>query len=358
MKVLQLIDSLHAGGAERVAVNFANSLVPNIEASYLCASREEGMLKESLSKDVGYLFLNKKSTLDVRAISTLYRFIKHHKITIIHAHASSFFMATIMKLLNLRIVLIWHDHFGNSEYLNKRSSWMLKLCSLFFSHVLCVNSKLEVWAKEYLGIKTVSYLPNYSVLYHSKKKTKLQGMEGKRILCLANLRPQKDHLNLLKAYALVAKEHADWSLHLVGQDFEDDYSKAIKQYIQHESLSEQVFMYGSCPDAFHVLSQSTIGILSSKSEGLPLALLEYGLAELPVIATQVGDCHQVISNTNEGVLVAPEHHDFLANALLLYINDLDLRRKVAKNLHLKVLKSFSEVGIMDKLIEIYKTHQK
>ena len=68
MKVLQLIDSLQAGGAEHVAVNYANALAPRIEASFLCSTREEGMLKTSLSKDVQYLFLNKKTTTKSDAV--------------------------------------------------------------------------------------------------------------------------------------------------------------------------------------------------------------------------------------------------------------------------------------------------
>jgi len=358
MKVLQLIDSLNAGGAERVAVNYANALSSRIEASYLCTTREEGMLKESLSKDVGYLFLNKKSTLDVQAISTLYRFIKHHNITIIHAHASSFFMATIIKLLNPRIVLIWHEHYGNRRQSSAINKLILKSCSYFFSSIIAVNKLLKERSESKLLSKHVYVLSNYPMINSTSNKTSLKGEPEKRIVCLANLRPDKDHLTLLKAFTLVIKEHADWSLHLVGQDFEEDYSKAIKNFINENKLEHHVFMYGSCPDTFHILKQSTVGILASKSEGLPLALLEYGLAELPVIATQVGDCHQVISNADEGVLVAPDHHDLLADALLLYVNNLDLRQKVGKNLHFKVLKSFSEAGIMEKLIQIYNTHQK
>ena len=56
MKILQLIDSLQAGGAERMAVHIANSLNPLVEGSYLCVSRKEGPLKASLNKEVGYLF--------------------------------------------------------------------------------------------------------------------------------------------------------------------------------------------------------------------------------------------------------------------------------------------------------------
>ena len=75
MKVLQLIDSLEAGGAERVAVNYANGLLDHLDGSYLCTTRAEGLLKSSLNKAVGYLFLNKKSTLDFKAILRLYRFV-------------------------------------------------------------------------------------------------------------------------------------------------------------------------------------------------------------------------------------------------------------------------------------------
>ena len=73
--------------------------------------------------------------------------------------------------------------------------------------------------------------------------------------------------------------------------------------------SNSVFIYGSCSDTFNILKLSTIGVLASKSEGLPLALLEYGLANLPVVATNVGDCHRVISNINEGLLVESGKHE-------------------------------------------------
>ena len=100
MKVLQLIDSLHAGGAERVAVNFANALVSKTDGSFICATREEGVLKNSINKSVSYLFLNKIHTLDIRAIKRLHNYVRINDIDIIHAHSSSFFLATLVKFLN------------------------------------------------------------------------------------------------------------------------------------------------------------------------------------------------------------------------------------------------------------------
>ena len=92
MRILQLIDSLRPGGAEKMAVNIANALLPHVEGSYLCCTRKEGMLKDEIKPEVGYLFLNKKSRLDPKAILRLRKYIIDNKIDIVHAHSTSFFL--------------------------------------------------------------------------------------------------------------------------------------------------------------------------------------------------------------------------------------------------------------------------
>jgi glycosyltransferase involved in cell wall biosynthesis len=358
MRVLQIIDSLNAGGAERVAVNYANSLASQIDVSYLCATREEGFLKENLSNDVQYLFLNRKSTLDFKAIKKLNRYIKVEKIDVIHAHASSYFIGTIIKILNSKIVLIWHEHYGNREKAPKLNNFFLKICSYFFTCIIAVNDSLKKRSENKLLAKSVYALANYPTINSTIKITTLDGEFNKRIICLANLRPDKDHLNLLKAFKKVQNEYTDWTLHLVGSYIEDDYYCSIKIFIEENKLENHVFLYGSCADVHHILNQSTIAVLSSQSEGLPVALLEYGLSKLPVVATNVGDCNLVISNGNEGLLVESENYNSLAEALIFYINDLDLRQKVAENLQNKVLSTFSESSIIESLTSIYKKHQK
>ncbi len=355
MRVLQLIDTLHTGGAERVAVNMANALSSHIDKSYLCTTREEGLLKESLDKDVGYLFLNKKKTIDFKAIKKLKQFVKQEQIQVIHAHSSSYFLATIIKLLYPKLKIVWHDHYGNSEFLNVRPTKIIKQCSLFFSHIFSVNRLLEDWAKTNLKSKAVSYLPNFAVKNESSPVTTLQGEPNKRILHLANLRVQKDHLTLLEAFKIVKEKYPDWTLHCVGKDFEDDYSKTIKETVKTLNLENNVFIYGSKPDVSHILKQATIGVLSSESEGLPIALLEYGLAGLPVVATKVGECETVITNNENGLLVNPKASEALCQALRYYIENDTKRDEMALSYSKTITANYSANAQILNIINRYKT---
>ena len=95
MRVLQLIDSLDAGGAERIAVNYANALNNDNCTSFLCATRKEGLLKSEIKNLANYFFLEKMTSIDIRALFRLRRFLINNKISILHAHATSYFLSLI-----------------------------------------------------------------------------------------------------------------------------------------------------------------------------------------------------------------------------------------------------------------------
>lgn len=354
MRVLQLIDSLDAGGAERMAVNSANTLSDSIERSYLCATRQEGLLKTSIKPEVSYLFLNKQGKIDVSAIIKLRRYIKQERIDIIHAHSTSFFMATLMKWLYPSLKIVWHDHYGNSNYLEERKYGVLKFFSRCFSLILSVNSVLETWAKDHLRCKQVVYLTNFAIREtETLQVTQLKGNQGKRLLCLANLRPQKDHQTLLKAFQLIYKDYPDWSLHCVGQDFKDAYSDAVYHLVAQLGLQDHVFFYGSCPDTDYIMQQSDIGVLSSTSEGLPLTLLEYGLGRLPFVATNVGDCSSTLPEECHDNLVLPNEPELLAERLVALMANSELRILIG-NVNCQHIESqFSVLAIKDKLMKFY-----
>jgi glycosyltransferase involved in cell wall biosynthesis len=107
-----------------------------------------------------------------------------------------------------------------------------------------------------------------------------------------------------------------------------------------------VFLYDSKNDIQNILSQSTIGMLCSTDEGFPVSLLEYGLAKLAVVSTNVGYCPEIIKDSFSGLLFDPLDSKQLQNQLQKIVLDKTQRDRFALHLHRLVLKKYSmEKGV-------------
>jgi len=351
MRIVQIIDSLEAGGAERMAINYANALSKKITFSGLVATRKEGVLKSQIDPKLPYLFLKKKNTIDVEAIFKLRKFIKNNKVDIIHAHSSSFFIAILVKMTLPKIKIIWHDHYGISQNLISRKNLGLKFGSFFFTGSIAVNSALKKWAESYLWCTKVIYFPNFILnVFPSNDKIELKGITGKRIICVANLRQQKNHKLLIEVAEIIKEKFPDWTFHLFGKDFEDDYSAQLKNSIKSLKLEKNIFFYGTVQDVSSVLKQCDIAVLTSLSEGLPLAVLEYGLHQMPVVSTNVGEIQKIITSDKEGLIVDSDNVKQFAIALIQFIQNEKYRSEAGYMLKEKTALNFSEQSIIAKYI--------
>ncbi|MES2863900.1 MAG: glycosyltransferase family 4 protein [Bacteroidota bacterium] len=352
MRIVQLIDSLDAGGAERMAVNYANALSEKVTFSGVVATRKEGLLLEKIKQKKSYLFLNKKGAIDINSIFKLRKYCVQNKIQFIHAHSSSFFLAVLVKLTLPKIKIIWHDHYGNSEFLKDRKHFVLKLCSLFFYRIIVVNQLLFNWNKEKMFCKKVSYLQNFPEIESLSGTTELKGIEGKRVVCLANIRPQKNIEMLIEVAKNICQDKADVTFHVVGKKFNDSYQEKIIQLINNYKLEKNVFLYGSKNDIPNVLKQSTIGILTSSSEGLPVSLLEYGLSKLPVIATNVGQIKEVILDNKTGFLIESDDVTTFTNKLIYLIDNPQICANFANELYNHVQHNYSKESVINQYLNL------
>ncbi|KQC34126.1 hypothetical protein AAU57_12870 [Nonlabens sp. YIK11] len=353
MRILQIIDSLHPGGAERMAVQIANALTEKVELSALCCTREEGVLKEQLDNEVAYRFANRKGRIGISGIARMHKFVQNLKITHIHAHGTSCYTAFLLKILNPHLKLIWHDHYGNAEMLDQRPTRLLRIMAKKMDAIIVVNEQLERWARQLKPKGNVFFLANFSVKdsIFPETEDRIPGNHSQRVVCLANLRPQKNHPMLLEVWRDIVSLHPDWSLLLVGMDFQDQYSQNLQKFITQNQLQDRVFMLGTRTDVADILKQCQIGVLSSKSEGLPLSLLEYGNAGLPVVATNVGACKQVIGD--DGFIAELESPSVFKKYLLDLINDPALRSEIGLKFQKRIEKKYSQQPYLTTLSQIY-----
>ena len=355
IRVLHLIDSLALGGAERMAVNLCNVLAESGCEMHLCATRLSGPMQEFISPNVRFLELNKKRTFDLAAILRLWSYIRQHGIQVIHAHSSSFFMGCLMKWMT-GARLVWHDHNGKRVELLD-SNRKLRLFSSAFDAVMCVNETLRQWAANHLFVDPafITYLPNFPSLEYSSNPLKeaLPGCKERRIICTANLRFPKDHSTLVAAMRNVCDQFPNAQLFLVGADDNDDYSIALKSQIQEMGLDENMHILGQRPDISDILKECSIGVLSSESEGLPVSLLEYGLAGLAVACTDVGECATVLGDGEYGKVVPAKNPEALASALLELLSNISEREVLGNRFHKHVEQNYSGHAIALDVRRIY-----
>lgn len=126
---------------------------------------------------------------------------------------------------------------------------------------------------------------------------------------------QKDHLTLIRALALLRDEHGlTPTLYLAGAG-RANYQRAAEGLAQRLRLSEQVKFLGYEPHVAELLKGQQIFVLSTRWEGMPLALVEAMAAGCACVATLVPGVEGVLEHDRTGLLVPPADPAALAMAL-------------------------------------------
>ena len=110
---------------------------------------------------------------------------------------------------------------------------------------------------------------------------------------------------------------------------------------------------GHVEDMPDFLSKADIFVLPSYREGLPRSLIEAGASGLPLIATDVPGCRDVISSGRDGILVPPRNAIALADAISRLAADDGLASRLGAAAREKVLATFNESDIIKSTLDVY-----
>ena len=148
---------------------------------------------------------------------------------------------------------------------------------------LVVLTEADKAAWEKAGCTNVTVIPNPCAI--NSRKSKVESRKTKTVLAVGRLHEQKGFDLLLQAWKPIEKTYSDWSLRIVG---EGPKRAELEAQIESQGL-KRVVLAGATNNVLDEYEAASIFVLSSRYEGLPLALIEAMWSGLPCIAF---DCPQ------------------------------------------------------------------
>ncbi|GAA1180479.1 glycosyltransferase [Kitasatospora gansuensis] len=161
---------------------------------------------------------------------------------------------------------------------------------------------------------------------------------------VANFTPKKDQATLLTAFGLLREQHPGARLVLIGSGPLEAELRA--------AAGEGVVFAGSRADVPELLPGFDVFTLSSRQEGLPVALMEAMTSGLPSVVTRVGGMPEVLDDGGQGFLVEPGDPAGLAAAFGRLAGDAGLRERLGAAARLRA-ERFDVAGAQRAVEQVY-----
>lgn len=226
-----------------------------------------------------------------------------------------------------------------------RRTWLRRLC-LRRTPVIVPSSGLLRIARDEWWMRTVLHLPNGVDL---QRFVPAPPPGGARLVLgtVGGLRPEKDHETLLRAVAAVPEVE----LQIVGGGALQTSLQALAAELR---LHERVRFSGATDDTAACYRGFDVFVLSSRTEQMPLVLLEAMASGLPIVATDVGDVAAVLPAAAREFVVPPRDPAALAAALRAVLADAALRQRLGEANRRRAQADFAAGPCLDRFLEVYR----
>lgn len=354
MKILQIIDSLAIGGAEKLIVETVPLLVAkgykvdvvllNCKYSHLYKELEE--LNCCVIYTLGSSFYNPIFILK------LIPFFYKYEIIHVHLFPAQYFAAIARIFCFKKVKLFFTEHSTSNRRLqNIKLRLIEKLIYSNYNKVICITEEVKTVLKNKLNLSDNKLLviENGVNLYKVKQSSKFNRQsfnyrkDDKVLIMVGGFRYEKDQDTIIKALEFLPKEY---KLLLVGDGVRRPILEDLVKILQ---LQDRVTFLGLRKDVYPLIKMCDIAILSSHWEGFGLVAVEAMASGIPLIASNVQGLAQVVKGG--GLLFEPSNVEDLISKIL-ELNDPNLYMQTVNNC-LEKSKNYDINIMIEKLITLY-----
>jgi glycosyltransferase involved in cell wall biosynthesis len=281
-------------------------------------------------------------------VRKLRRFLRERQVDLVNVHYPSgqyLYFGLLRRLFGYPLVVAVHGSDIRFQY----DAGGLNQCA--YKHLLKMSDAVAAVSEDLLeqARQRVSLEHKLTTIMFSGADPEFFSAQGESmsptqppyILCVARLHPIKGHDTLLRAFEIVKRtDQSGCQLYLAGGgECEADLRKQIEEL----GLTGSVRLLGSVNRAelVRLNSAALFAVLASRSEGLPLTIIEAFAAGKTTVATDVGGTKEVVEDGVTGLLAPPDNPQALAEKIRWLLEHPEDRTKMARNARAKVEQRFT-----------------
>lgn len=357
-RIAHLIETDGPGGAERMLASLAGEMqgrgYPGI---VFTPTRVEGWLEAELASfgvPIEYVPLEKP--LSRRFAHALAAAFRRHRVSLAHSHefTMAFYGAWASRLAGVPHVITMHGSRYYAERWRRRLAmrWAVGASAgvTAVSHTLADALRRDLWLRRGRVVVIPNGIRRRHAAANGIRRELGVGPGDRLLLSVGNLYPVKGHGDLVTALSYLAPRHPALHLAIAGRG---DLADTLNREARTRRIGDRVHLLGLRNDVAELLASADAFVLPSRSEGLPLALLEAMFAGLPIVATRVGEVPAALADGVAGLLVEPGRPDELARAIERLLSDSNLARVLGARARERAVAEFDVAAIATRYEALY-----
>lgn len=320
MKVLQIIDSLATGGAEKLildSVPLYRKQAVDMDVLVLKDANYPFMKKLKENSSCKIFILGSGSVYNPAHIFKIAKILPQYDIAHVHLFPAQYWAVLAKKWSRANTKLIFTEHSTSNRRMRKLLSRPLERYFYFnFDRVVVISEEVRLALKRHIkiGETKLKYIQN-GIFYSVIKNT--QSFNRKNLNVLPNswlmiqvssFKFPKDQATLIQALQYLPKEI---QLILVG---DGPRRQRCEELVNQLKLEKRVQFLGNRSDVPQLLKTADVVILSSHYEGMSLSSIEGMASGKPFIASDVPGLREVVKDA--GLLFPPKNEKALADHVM------------------------------------------
>jgi glycosyltransferase involved in cell wall biosynthesis len=318
MRIMHVIESLEHGGAEAVVADLANACADDHEVTVCCLKRR-GKLGARLGPDISVVCLHKGEGNDLSTVWRLAREARRRRIDVLHSHSWGVFLETVLASWLSRVAVV---HTAHGPYLQHTDDLRGRLKAKFrraleriasrrVEVIACVSASIRDFVNEQMRLPTAVTVVHNGI--PDRRPAPPRAHNGtRRLISVGRLAPIKNYDALLRAFAELTRRMPRSRLTLVGDGPERQHLERLAERL---CIASSVEFKGFSDDVPGLLAAHDMFVLSSRHEGISVAILEAMRAGLPVVATRVGGVPETVIDGVTGRLVETDDPAAMADVM-------------------------------------------